>query len=241
MITKSNIGARWNGYGAIEGVLNKSSDAPMVYRVLVPWLVGRNIKLWKYEAMQVIMVCSSLISLYLAWHSINIILMSSVLLIASFWYDYWDWTAEIIGVSLALVSLPLAFLGVIIHSLSRETAPLVGLVYALHSHDYLGGALISCIAILTLLIVRKIQGKHKLYCKRWMIYENIELLKKGNISGWLSITMIILYLLALPLRMEAMGLLPLVIACITMAKINETRVFVSIVPYAALFISGLIW
>jgi hypothetical protein len=239
MICKFNIGSRWNGYGAIDGVLNKSSDAPMVYRVLVPWLIGRNIKLWKYNIIQTVLIYIAIISLWKVW-CLNVTLITMILITLTFWYDYWDWTVELTSLSFSLVSFPLALFGALALGLSRETAPLVGIVYALHSHDYLGGLLISLIAILTLLIVHKVQGKHKLYCDRWMYKVNWKLIKSGDVKTWLSIGIILLYLPMVFIRQDAIGLLPIVLTGLTMAKINETRVFVAIVPYAAYFINGLI-
>src|SRR5689334_16211006 len=67
MVTKFNISARWNGYGAIAGVLDKRSDARMVYRVLVPWIIGRNKSLWKYQLWQTIFIFVSMLSIYKAW------------------------------------------------------------------------------------------------------------------------------------------------------------------------------
>ena len=239
MVSKFNLLAPWSGYGAIQGVLNKDSDAPMVYRVLAAWIIGKGYQLWKYQIFMTTMIWLSLIAVYLAW-GLHITLLSTILITITLWYDYWDWTAEMIGLSLALVSFPLALFGTIVHGLSRETAPLVGLVYALHSGNYLLGTILTLVALSTLFLVRMIQGRHKLYCKRWMILDNIELIKKGNIATWISIVIITIYLFSIPLRMESLGLLPLVLAGLTMAKINETRVFIGVIPYAALFLSGLL-
>jgi len=35
-----NYGAKFNGLGVVDHVLARKADAPMAYRVLVPWLVG---------------------------------------------------------------------------------------------------------------------------------------------------------------------------------------------------------
>ena len=245
MVSKFNLMAPWSGYGAIQGVLDKSSDAPMVYRVLVPWILGRNYTLCKYNLVQTILIWMMLISLYLAW-GLQIIFLSMVFLMITFWYDYWDWSIEVMALALALTIFPLALFGIIILGLSRETAPLVGLVYALHSGDWALGFILSVIGLWTLLIVRLIQGNHPLYCKRWMILNNIELLKKGNISAWLSIFICLLGMLALLQASSRNGHLDILIVPViailgwTMAKGNETRVFASIIPYAALFLSGLL-
>jgi len=241
MVSKFNLLAPWSGYGAIQGVLNKDSDAPMVYRVLAAWIIGKGYQLWKYQIFMTTMIWLSLIAVYLAW-GLHITLLSTILITITLWYDYWDWTAEMIGLSLALVSFPLALFGTIVHGLSRETAPLVGLVYALHSGNYLLGTILTLVALSTLFLVRMIQGRHKLYCKRWMILDNIEMFKKGNISIWLSVMISILALLGAISSHRIDGLVVVILIGLgfTLAKANETRVFIGVIPYAALFLSGLL-
>src|SRR3989304_9074528 len=142
MATKFNQNARWNGRGAIPSVLDRSAKAPMAYRVLAAWTIGRRVNL--YQPFQFFLIWIALYSVWLAW-GLNVLLITSILLVATFWYDYFSNWSELIGLSLALVSFPLALLGVAIHGLSRETAPLCGLAYALHSGDWLGGCIISAV------------------------------------------------------------------------------------------------
>lgn len=236
-IARFNIGSKWNGYGVIEGVVSKNIQAPMVYRVLVPWIIGKNKTLWKYELCQTILIYCSLLSIYIAWNTL-IVLISVILLTLTFWYDYWDWNIELIGFMFGLMSLPLALLGVILLGMSRETAPLIGLIYILHSHDYLGGSILILTSILILIGVRMIQGKHDLYCKRFMIVENWNLLKNYNVQAWLSVLLCTLGIIGAWNRPEFIIVPVITILGMTMAKINETRVFVGVVPYAALLISG---
>lgn len=235
-LASRNMNAHWNGYGVIEGVQNKRVDAPMAYRVLVPWLIGKP-TMAKYQALQVTFITGALYSVYLAWGA-PVMLVSCVLLAMTFYYDYWDWTAELAGFSLALVSLPLAIVGVIFHGLSRETAPLPGLVYALHFHDFLGGLIVSLTGITILLYVRIIQGKHPLYCDRWMWKRNLKELRALKLGSLFSVGLSVLALLGAWGRLGGLVVPVMLGAGWLMAVAAETRVFVPVIPYAAAFLVG---
>lgn len=237
MATKFNQNAKWNGRGAIPSVLDKSADAPMVYRVLAAWTIGRRVNL--YQPFQFILIWLALYSVYLAW-GVNVLLITCVLLVATFRYDYWDVWPEVIGLSFALVSFPLALLGVAIHGLSRETAPLCGLAYALHSGDWMGGGIISATGFAILWLVRRIQGKHPLYCDRWMIRKNLSLLKSLNVGALISVLFCLLALAGAWGRWDGLIPLALIGAGWTMAKGDETRVFSAVLPWAALFVEKLL-
>ena len=233
MATKFNQSARWNGRGAILSVLDKSADAPMAYRVLAAWTIGKRIDL--YQPFQFALIWIALYSVYLAW-GMNVLLITCVLLVATFFYDYWDVWPELIGLSLALVSFPLALLGVAIHGLSRETAPLCGLAYALHSGDWIGGGIISVTGFTILWLVRRIQGKRPLYCDRWMYKKNITMLKELKPAVLISVLLSLLALAGAWGRWD--GLIPLMLigAGGLMAKGDETRVFSAALPWAAWFL-----
>jgi hypothetical protein len=223
----------WNGYGAIEAVRNKTADAPMAYRVLIPWLIGNKPTMPKYQALVVALMTGALYSVYLA-RGLPVMLITAAILPVTFFYDYWDWAAELIGFSLALVSLPLAALGVVIHGLSRETAPLAGLVYALYFRDLLGGILIALIGFAVLQIVRFVQGPHPLYCERWMYKRNwIELRKPHLGTPYASVALSALALVGARGHLDGFIVPVLVAAGWTMAVAAETRVFIAIIPYAA--------
>ena len=237
MATKFNQNARWNGRGAIPSVLDKTADAPMVYRVLAAWTIGKRVNL--YQPFQFILIWLALYSVWLVW-GMNVLLITCVLLVATFWYDYFDNWPELIGLSLSLVSFPLALLGVAIHGLSRETAPLCGLAYALHSGDWIGGGIISATGFAILWLVRRIQGKHPLYCDRWMIRKNLSLLKSLNVGALISVLFCLLALAGAWGRWDGLIPLALIGAGWTMAKGDETRVFSAALPWAALFVEKLL-
>lgn len=242
LATRHNMKSHWNGYGSIAGVCDKSTEAPMVYRVLVPMLVGRNASAKKYEAVRFLLILAALVSVYAAWGR-DVMIVTAGLLTVTFYFDYWDWCAEIIGLSLALVSLPLALAGVVIHGLSRETAPLAGLVYALHFRDPLGGAIVALLGVAVLLTVRAVQGEHKLYCKRVMWKENLAMLRGGQVitGQWSVYYSVLVSLLALAGawgKLDGLVVPAIVGAGWAFAKANETRVFAAALPYAAAFLVG---
>jgi hypothetical protein len=229
-----SMNSRWNGYGVIEVVRNKTADAPMAYRVLLPWLMGSKPTMAKYQALQVIFITAALYSVYLAWGA-PVLWVVAALLPITFYFDYWDWSVELMGFSLALVSLPFALAGVVLHGLSRETAPLVGVAYAIHHHDILGGIFLSVLGLGVLFAVRRIQGRHPLYCDRWMIRRNLRELKQPHMgSPYFSAGLSLLALAgALLAGWDGLIVLPVLAAGWTMAVAAETRVFIAIIPYAA--------
>lgn len=223
----------WNGYGAIEQVQKKTAQAPMVYRVLIPWLIGKP-TMAKYQAMQVVLIAAALYSVFLAW-DLPVMLATAAIIPITFYFDYWDWSVELMSFSLALVSLPLAIVGVILHGLSRETAPLPGLAYALHFGDIWGGLAISACGFLALWIVRRIQGKHKLYCDRWMYKRNWRELRKPHTgSPYASVGLSLMALIGAYGSLDGL-IVPIVLgAGWTMAVAAETRVFTAVIPFAAM-------
>lgn len=241
---KFNQSARWNGLGAIPGVQARVAGAPMAYRVLAAWALGKHANPNWYQVFMLALIWGALYSVYLAWGS-TVMLITAILLTVTFWYDYWDIWPELIGFSLALVSFPLALIGVAIHGLSRETAFLVGLVYGLHSNDWLGAAILTITGVVILALVRVIQGKHPLYCDRFMISVNKDLLihfKPPYILSPQHISLVVCALACAGAWGRADGLIvPVLIgAGWILAKGNETRIFAAVLPYAAHLLKGLL-
>jgi len=234
-LSARSMNSRWNGLGVVAAVRAKDIDAPMVYRVLVPWLIGKQPTMAKYQALQVTFITGALYSVFLAW-GLPVMLVTAILLTCTFFFDYWDWAVELIGFSLALVSLPLALIGVFLHGLSRETAPLAGLVYALHFRDVWGGLLVSLLGFAVLQFVRFVQGAHPLYCDRWMWRRNLQELKKPRMgSPYFSLGLSVLALAGAWLAGWDGLIVPVILgAGWLMAVAAETRVFIPAIPFAAL-------
>lgn len=246
LIALPNYGARWNGIGAIEETLAKTTQAPMAYRVLVPWIVGAARKLGApiletYQVLKVILMAGAFMAVHLAW-GWETALVTAIILVATFQYDYWDWAPEMIGISLAIAGVfPLAIAGAVIHALSRETAMLIPLAYYLSTNNLPESLALLFVVGMILALVRFLQGKHPLYCDRWMVKRNLEGIKaiRNMRPFWLSGTFISLVICGLAaafsLATGALAIIPLalIVSGWTMAVAEESRVFSSVIPWVA--------
>lgn len=249
VITGKNYGARWNGYGAINGTINKTADAPMVYRVLVPWIIGAlerihpRVKLCRleiYEALKIILIGLAFWSINRAWNFNTAILVAAILPI-TFRFDYWDWSAELAGVAMAMTGeVPLAIIGATIAGLSKETAPLVPLAYLSVTGDVPIAVILMFYVGILWVLIRMVQGEHKLYCDRWMVKRNLQELKRWKskpvfLSDMaMSIAITVLAIIAM-LHFQPGWIIPLAIigAGWTLAVGAETRIFVVALPWIA--------
>lgn len=241
-----NEKAIWNGYGSIESTLNKTADAPMAYRVLLPWIFGlmNGNLIERYEIIRFALMWIMLLSVNLVW-GLPVMLVFCVLLTATLWYNYWDFMPEVIGITLAMSgNIYLALFGIIIHAMSRETFIIDAPVFVMVSNNWLAGYLLLFVAVYVYLIVRYIQGEHPLYCKRWMITDNYKMIITPIrpyllYAPYISIGLCALALSGAWIYGQWVGLLVpvMVIAGLTMARINETRVFTSVLPFAAWLIA----
>lgn len=251
-ISRPNIGARWNGFGALHDTYVKKSLSPMIYRILVPylWSWTRNVvknDAERYGAIRFLLVVYMLLSVYIAvgfWSTI----IFSILLIATFWFDYWDYAPEVAGVALCMTGDPwLAAIGIVLWGLSRETVLIAGPAFFLVAGDYYSSALLACLSLFTFLAVRKIQGHKPLYCERWMIRRNWELLFRPKYPGlfnavWVTIATCVLSLAGAIIVGEPVGLIVpvFIVAGLTMAKIDETRVLAPCLIWVALLLEKML-
>jgi len=255
MISVYNYGVLYNGFGVIDMVNKKKIQAPMAYRVLVPWLVGLIEKLFKikpedrivvYETIKMILVMFAFWSIAHVF-GITIMLLSVALLLATIEYDYWDWPVELAAIVLAIggcfwVLIPV----IVLHALSRETAPIVPLAYYLATGIIGNSIILMVLAVGTMMFVRILIGKRDLYCERFMHKKNWELLK--NFGKWkpiylsrifVSIVLTLLTILAIIVSPK-IGMIPgaLLVAGWLLAKVDEPRVFSACIPFIALMIGG---
>lgn len=244
MVTRDNYGAKWNGIGAVGGVLNKDADAPMVYRVLVPWLMN-GLRLLKfpmleaYELLKILFTWGALVSVHLVW-GWGVALFVAILLPATFQYDYWDWAPELMGLSLVMTGrFELAIIGVIVWGLSKETAWLGFLAYGLLSYDISGSVILLVVTGLIYLVLRLVQGEHKLYCDRVMLRSNLQVLFeiKEQRPAWLSsmffAVLISIAAICVGFVTFPKGIIPVgfVFAGWVFAKADEIRVFTAVLPW----------
>lgn len=244
--SRNNYTSPYNGYGAVDEALARTAQAPMVYRVLVPWMMVilrrfRVGKIESYEISKLLLISGALYSTRLAW-GWEVATLTAAILPATFLYDYWDWAAELIGINLALTgSIPLAWVGMVLWGLSRETAVLSGLAFAFVSGDAEMGALLVLGAGAIYIFLRIVQGKHDLYCDRVMLKTNLLQLRyfyrcrPAMMYGEaISITWVGLGLVG-GLMNGWTGILPLVLAGagLVMGRVDETRIFSGMAPWIA--------
>ena len=246
-VTRRNINNWATGYGSMAATLERNSKAPMRYRVLAAWTVGRlPLRYWPggYMSLKYLLMGAAL---FIAYPLLGLagVAVLAVLTASTFEYDYWDCYAELAAVGLILYGEPWAVLtGAVLWGLSKETvflAPALAL--------FAGGlhcGLIGLAGPLMFLLAMVIQGKAKLYCKRWTarVYNAADLRIAWAVkdSGMLlSLTwMIAAVLVALfgklahPFAGTAWLGLGWFVAGWTLARARETRVFLP----AALWIAS---
>lgn len=246
VMTGFNYGAKYNGLGAVEGALRRTGEAPMVYRVLVPWVMAvlQRMGMRKLEAYELCKFTLNFFALYavsLAW-GFEAAVVTAFFLPVTFLYDYWDWAVEMGAIALGMTGrIDLAILGVVLLAMSRETFILVGLALWMVSGDSLAALLVISMGGAVWLMVRMIQGEHKLYCKRFMLRENLRAIWHVRAKRpWILSDVVISLLLGLAGVGYVVSLSPgwpvvvMVLASgLALGRIEETRVFASVLPFLA--------
>jgi len=169
---RANMGAEWNGYGAMLGTLRRDNAAPMRYRVLVPWVLVGLAKVFRfritpahYQVAKVALLAGAL-AVAEALLGMTGMLALAVLVAATFEFDYWDCYAELLGAGLVLSGSPwMAALGGLVWGLSRETAMIAPVLGLLAGGPWCG--LAAGLGPVALAAVRLVQGRTSLYCERW--------------------------------------------------------------------------
>lgn len=242
-MTGATYGNAYCGMGTIDGVLARNIQAPMAYRVLVPWIIGIAERLFPglrphrlpalYEPLKIVLMA------YAYWATSLALGVSAALVVAAlsgvtFLFDYWDWAVELGGLALALSGRPeLAVIGAVLWALSRETFPLAAVTYYLVTEDGRSAALIMMAAVCTFIAARIYVGTKALYCDRFMVKQNWYDLKRIMASrpvymGEMAMTIVVTILtLVSVVSLPAAWPIPLVLlgAGWTMARAPETRVF----------------
>lgn len=250
----------YNGAGAITSVYNRSSDAPMAYRVLVPMIIGTierffpRIRSYRipllYEPIKIVSLFA-VIYLMGVCFGYTAALLLVCLLPATFAFDYWDWTFEVLGVIGALSGNPYLFLvTAFLWALSKETAPLAPFIYLAVTYTSQGYniALIGAIMVsLTMLAVRRIVGKREMYCSRIMfpvnvndvreLFENVPFYSSEIFISILITLFGVVSFITNP-SLEGLYVFPMIFAGWIMARAAETRVFTSVLVYVCITFSS---
>lgn len=197
-VVRGNMGAVWNGYGAVGGTRARVLKAPMRYRVLVPWLVGwipEPVRLWAYQGVKMSLVAGCLLLGAALLGRAGMALLA-VLVAVTFEFDYWDGYAELLAVELILLGSPWSMaLGGVVWGFSRETALLAPVLIFLAS----GWDVFACVPLVVWLAgpvalgaARFVQGPARLYCERWTlrVYNLPDLarsVERADVGPWLSL------------------------------------------------------
>jgi hypothetical protein len=254
IVAAPNYGSLYNGFGAIDLTARRETQAPMAYRVLVPWLIRllerlglpQTRRLDAYQTLKILLEALAFWAIWRAW-SLPVALASFLLLLVTIKFDYWDWAAELSGLALAMTGdLSLALPGAMLAGLSRETALLVPAAYLLRTGDLGGGACVLLAALLPLIFVRVYVGRRKLYCARWQLPYNLSLFRAFFKWQPLYHSEICIALVLSALSLTAIIHLPpawpvplaVLVAGWTLAKSDETRVFSAALPWLAAYLIG---
>jgi len=181
-IGERTYGARFNGIGCIDDVNARRAQAPMAYRVLLPWLIGliervipgtRKYRLVAlYEPFKVLSL-TLLLALMAQVLGAMTALVFAVLVAATFYYDYWDWPFEVIAIVAGMSGDPLLTLGAcILAAFSRETAILGALAYFCTTLDYYHAALLAIVVLCIQMAVRLYVGERQHYWHDNMVMVN---------------------------------------------------------------------
>lgn len=102
-VVRRNVGAEWNGYGAIPGVWRRDSAAPMRYRVLAAWVLlvlalrlKFQVKPWHYQVLKTALLVGALATAEAVVGTIGMIIVA-LLVALTLEYDYWSSYAEMLG------------------------------------------------------------------------------------------------------------------------------------------------
>lgn len=241
-LTAWNTKSIYNGFGALQNVVNLEADAPMAYRVLVPVIHGWLMRLKALQE-QRYLVYTLLKGALWVWALVMVeaaigtrgALLVAAIIAATFHFEYWDAAVELGAIGAALTGRPeLILIGAALQGLSRpETLPLVVLTAFLCGGWYAGAVALIMGGALAL-AVRVRVGYREMYCARWMFQQNLKdvrsLLRNSpahlsEIAAALVIT--VATVTAVIISATVAGIVPVLylVAGWTMGRAAESRVF----------------
>lgn len=241
---KPEKGEFQSGYATLDSIANNAALAPMAYRVLFPVIITGIERLIPplrkqrlpllYEPLRILFLT---LALTLTAHTIGTTgaLVVAVFIVATVYFDYWDFTVELFAFAAALTGdLQLAVMGAGLAAFSRmETAGLVVLTYGLVTGN-VGGTLYTALAaVIPMLALRVWAGNRRLYCKRTMWRVNWRDVRNlfNNRPFYLSETAMSLvvtaFTIAAVLSGAKAGLVPLILLVMGWigGRAAETRIF----------------
>lgn len=193
-LTTHNWGSPWNGIGAIPGVLDGASMAPMQYRVLVPWicaLFGRGKTktpyLGAYTRLRWVSIVLALAMSYIYFAAITELALLCTALLALYFvaaslFDYTDGYLEIFFFAFAFWWFVSGYAWwwlvppCLIAGINRETTFFIPVIW-LMSGDWAAFWMLLAASYLGYAIPRALYGQKKRYCSFLMIRENWQRIK----------------------------------------------------------------
>ena len=206
-------------------------------------LIGRReIRRWHYQAVKALLAVAAFTAIQ-AVAGQGAMLILAVIVASTLEFDYWDTYAELLGVALVLSGSPwLVAIGAIVWGLSRETALVAPLLTP--TQGWLAWAL-SFLAPITLLLVRRMQGRAELYCPRWTFrLYNLAVDRELGYSILLTLATTVAVIFcrrSMPSALAATAWAPIVwiVAGWTLARARETRIFLPACIWLAAALGGI--
>lgn len=199
-VCHGNMNVRWNGFGAVESVIQGKAMLPMQYRVFVPWLtwlVGGGY--WSYMLVKYCGIVFMFSSFHFYLGVLGVSQTLGTLALAAFlpityMFDYADayWDLGFLALAFGIILLGgniwLLSVVVALSALNRETTVIIPVINAVLNFQWL--VIVPFLVLSVGLLPRILYGRKPRYCRfnqipgnLWSIRGDIKSLKV--ISGYL--------------------------------------------------------
>jgi len=199
-MTANNMGAIWNGIGAIPSVLRGEAQLPMQHRLLIPlickWFCGMQKSPQGYYNVYVRLRFVSIVgAIYTSYWWFSTVMTAPLLGVSAlcFWfvlaalYDYADTYVEVLFFALALSVMPFECGIAIICMLmipavmNKETALFIPLLAIAHGEYWMGfGAM--AVGVAYFIMIKTHYNEAERYCEFFMFKRNIRTIKKTLVN-----------------------------------------------------------
>lgn len=188
-MTKKNMRVPWNGFGAVDSVLNGGAKSPMQYRMLIPLVVGLfEDRLRAYLYVKWVGITVALGMAFWYFGSVGTDPMIATALLALFFvvaaiYDYADayWEIALLSAGLLLIDYNLLVLCVVTFAaaLNRETAVVIPLAVFLSGY-WIDSLVVGFFFGWGYMVPRAIYGRAERYCEWFTFSRNIKTLVESR-------------------------------------------------------------
>lgn len=184
-MTKHNMGVQWNGIGCVDNVNNGIADAPMQYRVLVPWLCRLFRGVNGYLYLRMLSICFAIVSADYYFQDILATAMLGFFFVLAALYDYTDGYIEVGLFALAFTMLDSIWLIPItlLATLNREVGVFIPIACLLSGYIQLAGLVFFFGFVTGYIIPRLVYGDHQRYCEFFTLKRNLQTIKAEFTTG----------------------------------------------------------